>query len=82
MNKFKINQHVLFTWTFNSYPGIIRGYAEGYSEGDVYIVEFSPDIAAGRINRLRNISAYYLKNDESFQEKEVKVEKRQIIIKI
>ena len=81
MNKFKINQHVLFTWTFTSYPGIIRGYAEGYSEGDVYIVEFSPDIAAGRINRLRNISAYYLKNDESLQE-EVKIEKRQIIIKI
>jgi hypothetical protein len=81
MNKFKINQHVLFTWTFISYPGIIRGYADGYSAGDVYVVEFSPDIAAGRFNTLRNISGYYLKNDESFKE-EVKVEKRQIIITI
>ena len=80
MNKFKINQHVLFTWTFNSYPGIIRGYAKGYSTSDIYIVEFSPDIAAGTINTLRNISGYYLKNDESFQEEEV--EKGKIIIKI
>lgn len=77
MNKFSINQHVIFTWTFTEYPGIIRGY----SSSDVYIVEFSPHIEAGRINTLRNISGYYLKNDESFKE-EVKVEKRQIIITI
>lgn len=82
MNKFKINQHVIFTWTFTEYPGIIRGYSKGYSSSDVYIVEFSADIEAGRYNKLRNISGYYLKNDESFKEEEVKLDKRQIIITI
>ena len=79
MYNFKIDDKVIFTWSFTEYPGIIKGVSN--TLGDVYIVEFSPDSYAGSYESIRNIHSMYLKYVE-IKKDSLCNNKNKIIIKI
>jgi hypothetical protein len=75
MNKYDIGEKVIFVWNFSEFPGIIREICNS----GIYKVEFSPHIAAGSYQTIRDICEGYLRKNESYQE--INLEKK-IIIRI
>jgi hypothetical protein len=83
MNKYQLDEKVIFVWNFREFPGIIRGITKsGNLNGvnyTVYKVEFSPHIEAGSYNTMRDIHEAFLKSTESLK---IEEKIKRILIKI